>query len=167
MFDRDPELLNLQNGTLDLRTIELRPHDRADLITKVAGTTYAPDAECPNFRAFLHEIFEGDADLIAFYQRLVGYSLTGLTSSQGVYILWGSGANGKSVMLRVQTTLMGDYATHTPAETFMVQKNPSVRGDVARLAGARLVTSTEVEDGQRLAETLIKQFSGEDSPVNE
>jgi putative DNA primase/helicase len=162
VFDRDAELFNVQNGTLDLRTMQLKPHDRTDRITKVGGAVYDPHADCPAFKAFLHEIFKADVDLIAFYQRLIGYMLTALTSEQGVYILWGGGANGKSVLLKTQSALMGDYAVHTPGETFMVQKNPSVRSDVARLAGARLVTSTEVEDGQRLAETLIKQFSGED-----
>lgn len=161
-FDRDPWLLNVQNGTLDLRTGELRPHRREDLITKLAPVKYDPEAECPVWWAFLERIFAGNFQLIDFVQRSVGYSLTGSTREQCLFFLYGLGANGKSTLLEVFHTLMGDYATRTPTDTFLTRKNSTIPNDLAGLRGARLVTAVEVEHGRRLAEVIIKETTGGD-----
>jgi putative DNA primase/helicase len=161
-LDADPWLLNVQNGTLDLRTGELRPHRREDLMTKLAPVAYEAQAAAPTWEAFLHHIFGGDADLIRFVQKAVGYSLTGSTQEQCLFILYGTGANGKSTFFNAVSALLGGYACHTPTETLLVNRSDGVRNDLARLQGARFVTAVEAEGGRRLAEAQVKQLTGGD-----
>jgi putative DNA primase/helicase len=111
-LDSDPWLFNVLNGTLDLRTGQLRAHDRADFITKLAPWSYDPDAACPRFAAFLHRIFAGNETNIAFVRRAIGYSLTGSTSEQCLFLFCGEGANGKTTLLEVWRRLLGDHAKH-------------------------------------------------------
>ncbi len=99
-FDRDPWLLNVANGTLDLKTGKLRPHQRGDFITKVTSVAFDHEAESPVWTNFLGEIMDGNAPLIEFLQRGVGYSLTGDTTEQVIFILWGTGANGNQHFLK-------------------------------------------------------------------
>ena len=163
-LDGDRWLLNLQNGTLDLHTATLEPHRRTDLITKLAPVRYDPGARCPMWLAFLDRIMAGNPDLIAFLQRAVGYALTGDTSERCLFILHGSGANGKSTFLNVVSALLGeDYAQQTPTDTLLTKPwGNTIPNDVARLRGARLVTAQETEEGRRLAESLVKQMTGGD-----
>jgi putative DNA primase/helicase len=161
-LDADPWLLNVQNGTLDLRTGKLRKHRREDLMTKLAPVAYEAQAAAPTWEVFLHRIFGGDADLIRFVQKAVGYSLTGSTQEQCLFILYGTGANGKSTFLNVVSTMLGKYASHTPTETLLVNRSDGVRNDLARLQGARFVTAVEAEGGRRLAEAQVKQLTGGD-----
>jgi len=161
-LDRDPWLLNCQNGTLDLRTGELRPHDRRDLITKLAPVAYDPNATCPEWLSFLDRITGGRADLVTYLQRVVGYSLTGLTDERVLFILYGSGANGKSTFLETIALLLGDYAMRTTTETLLARDREGVPNDVARLRGARFVYASEAEEGRRLAEAKIKDVTGGD-----
>jgi putative DNA primase/helicase len=162
-FDRDPWLLNVLNGTIDLRTGELRAHRREDLITKLAQVVYDGKAECPIFWKFLERIFNRNYDLIFFLQKAVGYALTGITWEQCLFFLYGLGANGKSTLIEVIQTLLGDYATQTTSETFMLKRYGSpISNDVADLRGARFVSAVEIESGRRMAEVLIKQMTGGD-----
>jgi len=162
-LDRDPWLLNVQNGTLDLRTGALRPHRREDLLTKLAPVAYDPAARCPRWEAFLERIFDRDADLIAFVQRAVGYSMTGTVAEQCFFLMWGGGANGKSTLLNAVRAVLGpDYATVTRSETFMIKGADSIPCDVAALRGSRMALAVEAEDGRRLAEALVKQATGGD-----
>lgn len=153
------------NGTVDLRTGELRPHRREDLITRLAPVEYDPDAEAPLWEAFLRRIMDGNEDLIRFLQRAVGYSLTGDTSEQCFFLLYGTGANGKSTFLEAIRAMLGDYAQQADFGTFLVQNRDGPRNDVARLVGARFVSAVEVESGRRLSETLVKQLTGNDRVV--
>ena len=122
-LDADTMLLNLDNGTFDLRAPgRLRPHSGAELITKLAPVPFAPDATCPLWLAFVDRIFAGRLALIEFVQRAVGYSLTGDISERCFLILWGLGANGKTTFLNVIAAMLGDYAAATRAETFMLKK---------------------------------------------
>jgi len=106
----------------------------------------------------------GNLDMIEFLQRAVGYSLTGETSEQCFFLLYGTGANGKTTFLEVMRTILGDYAMHSPAETFMVKQNGAgIPNDLARLRGARYVTVVESDDGQRIAEPLVKMVTGGDT----
>lgn len=159
-FDQDEWLFNVENGTIDLRTGELKRHDPNQLITKLAPVEYDPSATAPRWEAFLDRIFEGNANLIHFMQKAIGYSLTGSIREQVVFFLYGTGRNGKSTLLDTVKEMMGDYATHTRTETLMVRRGGGVPNDEARLDGARLVTATETEDGKRLSEPFIKQISG-------
>jgi putative DNA primase/helicase len=155
-------LLNCTNGVLDLRTSELHPHDRSRKITRITRVPYDPDAECPTWLTFLDRIMDGRADLIAYLQRAFGYSLTGSTREQVFFLPHGGGANGKSVLLSVMRDMLGDYAMQTSAQAFIVKHGDSIPNDLAALKGARLVTAVETEEGQRLAESLMKQLTGGD-----
>jgi putative DNA primase/helicase len=162
-FDRDPWLLNVQNGTLDLKTGELRPHRGEDLITRLAPVNYDPDALCPHFLEFLHRIMSNDEILISFLQRAVGYSLTGDTSEQCLFLLHGAGANGKSTFIEVIRALLGDYAQQADFSTFLHKDHDTVRNDLAKLRDARFVSAVEVTEGKRLAEVIVKQLTGGDT----
>jgi putative DNA primase/helicase len=161
-LDSDPWLLNVLNGTIDLRTGDLQGHRREDLITKLAPVEYDPDAPAPTWEAFLERVLPGE-DLRAFVQRAVGYSATGDTSEQCMFIHHGPGANGKSTFQETAAAVLGDYAMRTPTETLLVKRSGGVPNDVARLKGARFVTASETEEGRRLAESLVKDLTGQDT----
>jgi putative DNA primase/helicase len=160
-LDRDTWALNVSNGTLHLRTGELRPHRRADLISRLISIDYIAAAQAPRWGAFLEKVLP-DPDVRSFVQRAVGYSLTGSTREQVLFMPWGAGANGKSTLLETLRVLLGDYAAHTPADTLMAQRETGVPNDVARLRGVRFITCIETEAGKRLAEARVKQLTGGD-----
>lgn len=162
-FDRDPMLLNVKNGTLDLRTGELRPHDSLDMISALAPVVFDPDATCPRWTAFLGQIFEGNAALIRYIQKALGYTLTGLTIERAVFCLWGVGKNGKSTLLKVTAQILGEYARKTPTETLMLKRGDSgPSNDIAILKGARLVTASETEESRKLNVAKVKDMSGDE-----
>lgn len=159
-LDSAPYLLNVPNGTLDLRSSELRPHDRADMITKRAPVEYDPDATAPAWTAFLERILP-DPEVRRFVQLAAGYSLTGDVSEQVLFIPYGVGANGKSTLLNILLEVLGDYAKQA-APDLLIAKKGAHPTELADLFGARMVASIEVEDGRRLAESLVKQLTGGD-----
>lgn len=161
--DPDPWLLNVANGTLDLKRGELKPHDPKDMITRLAPVAYDPKARCPLWEKFLLRVMEGDLELIDFLQRAVGYSLTGDTSEQALFFLHGVGANGKTTFVQTVSALMGDYAMQASTEMLMVQYGNRIPNDIARLQGARFVNTVEIEEGRRLAEGLVKSLTGGDT----
>ena len=132
-FDTDALLLNCLNGTLNLRTGRVRKHRRQDMITQIAPVDYDPGAKCPRWDDFLDRITSGNTELISYLQRIAGYSLTGETSEQCLFVLHGEGANGKSVFIEAIMALLGDYAARTPTETLMVRPAGTIRNDLARL----------------------------------
>jgi putative DNA primase/helicase len=160
-LDRDPWLLNVPNGTIDLRTGALHEHRRDDLITKVAGAAYDPGALCPTFDRFLARVLP-DADVRAFVQRAAGYSMTGSVSEQCLFFCHGSGANGKSTLLEALRAVMGDYGHQAAPDLLIAKDRDSIPTGVAALRGARFVATVEVEEGKRLAESLTKQLTGGD-----
>ncbi|HDR4948971.1 TPA: DNA primase [Bacillus cereus] len=162
-FDCDPDLFNVQNGYLDLQTGQLHEHDKTKFFTKVSSVEYTDKMDCPLWMDFLHQIFDGDQQLIEYIQRAIGYSLSGSTEEQVMFILHGNGRNGKSVFLDVITEIFGNYATNIQPQTIMVkQQSSGANSDIARLDGARLVTTTEPNEGVRLDEGLVKQLTGGD-----
>jgi P4 family phage/plasmid primase-like protien len=160
-MDTHLDLLNVQNGTIDLQTGELKPHDRRNIITKLAPVRYDPKATCPTFLAFLERVVP-DLDVRAFLQRAVGYCLTGQVCEQCLFFLYGQGANGKSTLLTVLQAMMGDYARQAAPELLVSRGGDRHPTELADLFGARLVASVEVDEGKRLAETLVKQMTGGD-----
>jgi putative DNA primase/helicase len=152
----------VENGTIDLKTGELREHRQEDMITKIASIRYDKDAGCPIWKNFLMEIMNYNAELIRFIQTAADWAITGDTSEQSMFILYGTGTNGKSAFLNTIMTLLGDYAIATPTETFMKKNGEQISNDIARLRGTRFVTTTEAEQGKRLSEPLIKQITGND-----
>jgi P4 family phage/plasmid primase-like protien len=162
-FDNNLWLCAVKNGTLDLRTGQLRSHDQKDMITKLAPVVYDPSARCPNWLAFLDMIMLGRQSLVDFLKRALGSSLTGITSDKAMFILYGPGGdNGKSTMVEVIEMLLGNYARRTPVETFLKKREGSIPNDIARLRGARFVWAAENDRGVRLAESLIKEMTGGD-----
>src|SRR5262249_36288427 len=133
-----------------------------DLITKRAPVTYDPTAICPTWDAFLERIMKGNKNLIGFVQRAVGYSMTGDTRAQVMFILYGTGANGKSTFISTVMAMLSEYAMQTPTETLLMKRGDSIPNDLARLQGARFVAAVEAEHGRRLAESRVKQLTGGD-----
>ena len=159
-FDCNPWLLNVKNGTLDLQNGKLPPHNREDMITRLAPVEWNPAADRPIFLSFLNQIINGNKALILFVQKLVGYCLTGLTTEQILIILWGCGANGKTTLVEVLSALLGEYAAKSPVSTFLLNRNDSIPNDLAALQGVRFVYASEVDEGRRLAESLVKDVTG-------
>ena len=163
-LDADPWLFNAANGTIDLRTGALREHRREDLMTRITTVVYDPDARSDLWDGFLDRITASDADLVAFYRRAVGYSLSGHTSEEVLFFAHGPTATGKSSKLEAIRAVLGEYAATADFETFLKRHGDAgIRNDVARLAGARLVISVEVDDGKALAEGLLKLLTGGDT----
>lgn len=163
-LDADPYLLNCWNGTLDLRTGELREHNPADLITKLAPVNYKPEARSLLFEHFLVRVLP-DAEIRSFVQRALGYSLTGSVEEEALFFAFGPSATGKSTLFSAVEAALGDYAAMADFETFLAKPatggNPA-RADIARLHGRRFVASLEVEEGRRFAEGLVNQLTGGD-----
>ncbi len=159
-LDADPWLLGATNGTIDLRTGALREHRREDLITKSVGCAYDPAAEAPVWAATLERALPSEA-LRRFFNKLAGYALSGDVSEHILAVLYGTGANGKSTILNALLAAARDYGMQA-APDLLVAKKGSHPTEVADLFGMRLVASIEVEDGRRLAESLVKQLTGGD-----
>jgi putative DNA primase/helicase len=161
-LDADPWLFNTANGTIDLRTGILRGHRREDLITKLAPVEHNPAATAPAWEHFLQRVLPGE-DLRGFVQRATGYSATGNTSEQCMFINHGTGANGKSTFQETISAALGDYAMRTPTEMLLAKRSDGVPNDIARLKGSRFVSASETEEGRRLAESRIKDLTGQDT----
>lgn len=159
-WDADVWLLNTPGGVVNLHSGLIRPHDRGDKMTKVS--TAVPQGDCPIWRSFLSDVTGGDAELMIYLQRMVGYCLTGVTSEHALFFLYGTGANGKSVFVNVIATILGDYAANAPMDTFMETRSDRHPTDLAGLRGARFVASIETEQGRRWNESKIKTITGGD-----
>ena len=159
-WDADGWLLNTPGGIVDLRTGKMRAHDPGAYMTKT--TAVAPGGDCPQWEAFLHTVLHGDAELIAFVQRMAGYCLTGSIREHALFFAYGIGANGKGVMLNTLTGLLGNYAAVASIDTFTASQSDRHPTDLAMLRGARMVTAQETEEGRRWAEARIKAMTGGD-----
>lgn len=162
-LDTHKTLLNTPNGTINLRTGELMPHAKKRLITKIAHSEYTDTMDIPIWEKFLLQIFQGDTELIRYIQKAIGYSISGSTKEECVFFCYGTGRNGKSTFLDVISEAIGDYGTNIQPETIMIKPNGNgPTSDIARLKGARFVTSAEPNEGVRLNEGLLKQLTGGD-----
>lgn len=162
-FDSDDMLLNSANGYLELNSGELQEHDRSKLFRKVTNAEYTETQAPDTWLSFLNDIFNYDKDVIHYIQKALGYSITGSSKEQTMFILLGNGRNGKSLFVNTVAEILGDYSTNMQASSLMVKNNSgSVNNDIARLAGARFVTSSEPNAGFVFDEGLIKQMTGDD-----
>ncbi|HXR90608.1 MAG TPA: phage/plasmid primase, P4 family [Steroidobacteraceae bacterium] len=162
-FDSDPWLLNVANGTLDLRTGTLRPHAREDHLTKVVSIDFDESAECPLWNEFLNRITGQGEELRAYLGRLAGYLLTGVTTEQTFHFLYGEGANGKSVYCEIIAQLLGEYAMIGQPQMIMARRHSGVPNDIARLKGMRGVLMNETSHDSRFDEARLKDLTGTDS----
>jgi putative DNA primase/helicase len=161
-LDRDPWALNVNNGTIDLRTGELRDHDRNDNITKLAPVDFDPDAAAPLWLRCLDRWMGGNANVIAFLQRWVGYCLTGDVREQVLVFHHGEGQNGKSKFIGAVQSMMGDYSIQGANGLLIVKQNESHPTEIADLRGTRLAGCIETGEDHALAEVLVKQLTGGD-----
>lgn len=159
-LDANPMVLGVRGGAIDLRNGDFFVPTASDFITRRAGCEYNPRAEAPTWNAFLIRIMNDDSRMIDFLRRAVGYSLSGDTSEQCLFVAHGVGANGKSVFLRAIRTLAGDYGADTMMSTFVDRRTDAASNDLARLSGIRFVSAAEAEEGRRMAEGLIKALTG-------
>jgi len=162
-FDKDRCLFNVLNGTIDLKTGRIRAHRKKDLITKIAPVVFDENADCPKWKKFLNTIFEGKTDLINYFQKIIGMSLTGDITEKVFFIFFGPTSTGKSTSINVIGSTMGDYWVNVQPEAFLRYHNGnSSTSYLARLKGARFITTSEPEKGKILKESLIKQLTGDD-----
>jgi len=159
-FNQDSNLLNLPNGTLDLESNELLPHDPTNLITMTMGAQLDKDAECPLFLDFMTDAFP-DISVREYVQRCLGYTMLGQPQERAMFMLHGPSGTGKSVLTDVMTQVFGDYGTTAPASTFRMKKQ-SETIDLHKLRGARFVATSELPEGQLLDEDLVKRLTGGD-----
>lgn len=161
-FDQHDMLLNVANGYIDLPARKLHDHDIEKLFSLQSYTDYTEKMQPTIWLEFLNDIFDGDQEVINYLQKALGYSLTGSTREQVMFILHGKGRNGKSIFVETIAEILGDYSKTMQATSLMVKKNDSVNTDIARLNGARFVSSSEPNEGFRFDEGLIKQLTGGD-----
>jgi len=161
-FDTDLFLLVTPNVWIDLKTGQFQTPSPKILVSKSISVSYDHAANCPNFLKFVDDVFESDQELIGFVQRAIGYSLTGSTSEQCLFIMIGDGANGKSTFINVINTLLGLYGSTAASQTLIANGGNSIGDDLVDLIGARMITVSETEEGQSLAEAKIKQMTGGD-----
>ena len=165
-FDSDSLLLNVANGTIDLRTGKLRPHDKSDLISKISPVEFDPKAKCPMFAKFLEEVFQLHPDVIPFLKRVIGYSLTGCINEHVVFFLHGSGRNGKGTLISIIQFVMGnDYSHAANINTFMRSKDSGQGPNegLAALFGQRFVSAQEPNEGRKYDIAMPKTLSGGDT----
>ncbi len=162
-LDNHPWKLNCLNGTIDLKTGDLAPHNKEDFITMACPVEYSPSAQSALWDSFLSKICEEKADVITYLQRCMGYTLTGDTQEQCLFFCWGTGMNGKSTFLNAFREILSSYSIQADTDMFMVAFKPQKQGhseDVANLLGKRYVVGSEIEEGRHLAVTKLKQMTG-------
>ncbi len=162
-LDADQWLLNCANGTLDLRTGQLLPHDRAHLITKMTPVAFDWTAECPTWTAFLFRAMDGRADLVAYLSRLSGYCLTGSIREHVLAFMYGLGANGKSTYISTSHYVLGDYAIRAARGLIFRSRSERHPTELTSLHGARFVSCSEIEENQAFDEALVKDLTGGDT----
>lgn len=163
-FDQKPLLFAVKNGVIDLETGDFREGQPEDYLTQCGGTVYDPTAKAERWEQFLREVFLDDTALIAFIQRAIGYTLTGLTREQVFFFCHGArGLNGKSTLFDTLRALLGDYAKSTSFSTFTNDPNKGGHQEsLMALEGARLVVANETSTVGTLNEAILKTLTGED-----
>jgi putative DNA primase/helicase len=159
-LDADPWALNTPSGTVDLKTGALRPHQQSDLISKITSVPYDPKADCPRWKNTLSEIFANDPIMVAYLQRALGYSISGFIGEHALFLCHGTGRNGKNTVLDTVGTILRDYATIANPRTFLTIGQNDHLAMIADLMGRRFVPTDEVEEGEQLAESMVKRLTG-------
>lgn len=161
-LNRAAHLFSCSNGTLDLKTGLLTPHDPKNFITACSPFAYDPGAQAPRFERFLSEIFDGNEELVAFAKRWFGYCITGDVSEQKMLFHIGPGGNGKSTLMDLLRHVLGSDYYSTAAPGLLVSETQGATPELADLLGRRMVTIAETEESMELREGLVKQITGGD-----
>ncbi|MCH8272262.1 MAG: hypothetical protein IIB41_03300 [Candidatus Marinimicrobia bacterium] len=160
----DPFRLQCKNGVLVLdNEIKFIASSPEMMTSQSIGCEYVPEAGCPTFEKALSEMMNNRQQLFEFVQRAIGYSLSGEISEHCFFIMYGSGANGKTVLQNTIKTLLGDYAKHSQFAAFTQRYNNSQTNDLARLHSARIVIASEGSDSKKFDEEQLKQITGADN----
>jgi len=170
-FDTENNVINTPSGYVDLTTGELKETTYKDKFTKITNYEYSETLATPAWDKFLNETFLGDQELIKFVQKAVGYSLTGTTSEQVIFICHGNenqtllnGSNGKSVFLDMINMIFGSYSDIIAPEALLVDKfgnsSNGATPEITKMKGTRILTTSETERDARLSESLIKRVTG-------
>lgn len=162
-FDANSWLLNVGNGTIDLRTGAIRGYSREDLISNIVDISFDPAATCELWDEFLWRVIDRNEDLYHYLRRFVGYLMVGDTSDQSLHFLYGLGANGKSVFCEVLMRLMGQYAIAVSPDMIMLKRHGGIPNDIARLRGVRCALMNETSQGARFDEAKLKDLTGSDT----
>lgn len=161
-LDSDRQLFNCANGVVNLRTGILMQHSSEYYCTNHSNIEFDSNARCPLWMNFLNSIFGGNNELISFVQRSVGYSLTGETKEQCIFVLYGNGSNGKSTFLEVIQSIQNTYHTKTQADAVMnTGKSSDANPFIAMLRSSRMVTASETDENKPLDESMIKEVTGD------
>ena len=169
-IDLKPWLLGCPNGVIDLRSGKFREGRPDEYITKVCPTEWSDyDAEAPEWEKFILDIMNGDEEMAAFMQRLLGYAITGLTREHIMGVFWGKGRNGKGTLVRMIEYIMGPLSGTIPAELLLYQRmqrnSAGPSPDIVDLKGLRIAFASETEEGQRFGAGRVKWLTGGDQLV--
>ena len=162
-FDKNSNLLNFNNGTLNLTTGEFYTHKKDDMITKTVGYDYDSGAKCPKFEAFISSLFDSNKEkdkLVRYLKMAFGLCLTGDTHHQVIQMCVGSGSNGKSALLGSIQQVFGEYGSYLNGDSLTENRKGQIREDIANLEGKRFVYASENTKGSKLDNELLKQLSG-------
>lgn len=163
-FDQGRYLFNVGNGTLNLQTGGISPHNRDDHLMKISPVIYDRKATCPKWDAFLTTVMDSDLEMVQFLKMLTGYCLTADTREQALFIPFGDGSNGKTTFLEILATVLGSYFVRLPTETLMLRGTTDrIPNDIARLQGARLAITNETNQNHKLNEEVVKNLTGDDT----
>lgn len=162
-FDSQPNLLNCQNGVVNLKTRELLSHDPKCLLSHCVPVEYDPKARSPLWEAFLDTVFQGDIEALKTFRSQVGYQLTGEMKEQKFFVWLGNGRNGKSTIRNVLTAILGDHVGNVSSSAFTVKRFSSESYELGQQAKKRLIFSAEITGSFQLDEPLIKSITGGDS----
>jgi len=161
-WDMDPWLLGVPNGVVDLQTGKLRDGGPDDRISMQTGAPFDPNALCPIWDRTVADIFGNDDALIAYFDRFVGYSVTGDCREEVLAFAFGGGANGKSTLINTLGEILGDYADDLPFSALELHERSGIPNDIAKIVGKRFVTSSESGETRRLNEARVKALTGRD-----
>jgi len=161
-FDNNLFLINLENGTYNLKSNLFSPHDPALMLSKIMTVKYDEEATCYMFEDALLTYFNNDKDMISFIQRALGLTLCGAHLEEILFFCYGTGKNGKSVFFQIMKMIFGDYFQKAPTEMLMLKNQEGIPNDIARLPGARMVVAEELPEGRSLNENKVKNLTGGD-----
>lgn len=169
-FDLNPWQLACANGVINLRTGELEPGRPSDYISKRARAEFPAEGVFTDFDAWVQvllAIYNDDAKLVAYMQRLYGYGITGLNIEHVFPVLFGRGRNGKSLIVEALSYALGDYAGPVPAEMLLDSNRSTAAGgsspEIMALKGLRLAIASETDEGRKFSAAKCKWLTGGDT----